>query len=152
MYEEMTKTWIDVFDSTEWIGAGELWLDPEGNNVDRSECSMTIEANTLLYQWSYEDEIQQGSFEFFGDGATWSDSWHQPNSAKCLSVQKTNSLFAIEHCYSESSELSWRWRSQLSERPDGSLVLQMTNIAPWGEEARAVRMIFKKQDNQLGTE
>jgi hypothetical protein len=26
-----------------------------------------------------------------------------------------------------------------------NLVLQMTNIAPWGEEARAVRMTFKQE-------
>jgi len=141
----MVKAWIDVFDSTEWVGVGELWLDPEGNDVDRSECSMAIEANTLSYKWSYENEMKQGSFEFFDGGATWSDSWHQPKSAKCLNLQKTNSLFAIEHSYSEPSEPSWNWRSQLSERPDGSLVLQMTNIAPWGEEGRAVRMIFNKQ-------
>jgi hypothetical protein len=35
----------------------------------------------------------------------------------------------------------WGWRIGLSLRaPTGELVLRMTNIAPWGEEARAVRM------------
>lgn len=33
----MAETWIDAFDSTQWTGAGELWLDPEGNEVDRSQ-------------------------------------------------------------------------------------------------------------------
>jgi hypothetical protein len=28
--------------------------------------------------------------------------------------------------------------------PAGELVLQMTNITPWGEEARAVRMTFTR--------
>ena len=28
----------------------------------------------------------------------------------------------------------------LALRPTGELVLQMTNVAPWGEEVRAVRM------------
>jgi hypothetical protein len=33
----------------------------------------------------------------------------------------------------------------LSERPSGELVLQMTNVAPWGEEQRAVRMVFTRK-------
>ena len=144
----MANNWTEEFDSTEWAGVGELWLDPEGNDVERYECSMTIGLNTLSYKWAYEGEEKQGRFEFLDDGATWSDSWHQSNSAKCLPVQNTNSLFAIEHTYTDPSEPSWRWRSQLSERPDGSLVLQMTNITPWGEEGRAVRMIFKKQSGK----
>lgn len=40
--------------------------------------------------------------------------------------------------------LSWGWQSKLSERPDGTLVLQMTNFAPWGEEGRAARMVFTR--------
>ena len=44
----------------------------------------------------------------------------------------------------------WGWRMMLSLRPpfEGapeSLVLQMTNIAPWGEEARAVRMVAARR-------
>jgi hypothetical protein len=50
----------------------------------------------------------------------------------------------IHHTYDVPSTLSWGWESKLTERPDDSLVLQMTNIAPWGEEDRAVRMLFAR--------
>jgi len=35
----------------------------------------------------------------------------------------------------------WGWRVAVAHRPSGELVLQMTNIKPWGEDGRAVRMI-----------
>ena len=38
----------------------------------------------------------------------------------------------------------WGWRTSVAQRPSGELVLQMTNIAPWGERARAVRMVFAR--------
>ena len=145
----MTISWIDAFDSTKWKGVGELWLDPEGDVADRCECSMFFDDKILSYMWFYEGEIKQGHFEFFDAGATWTDNWHQPIPAKCMNVKNTGSLFAIEHSYSDPSEPSWRWRSLLSKRPDGNLILQMTNIAPWGEEGRAVRMIFEKQDGNV---
>lgn len=141
----MANSWIRKLDSTDWLGTGELWLDPDGNDADLCECSLAVKSEVLLYSWSYRGETKRGSFEFFEGGAIWSDSWHQPESAKCLNVRNDKGLFAVEHSYSDPSEPSWNWRSQLSERPDGSLVLQMTNIAPWGEEGRAVRMIFRKQ-------
>ena len=43
-------------------------------------------------------------------------------------------------------QAEWRWRIGLSVRePSGELVLQMTNVAPWGEETRAVRMICTRR-------
>lgn len=143
----MGKFWTRAFDATEWIGAAELWLDPEGNDADLSECSMAIEANALSYQWSFKGEAQEGRFEFTEYGATWTDSWHQEHAAKCSNVPSANCLFAVEHSYTEPPEPCWNWRSQLSERPDGSLVLQMTNITPWGEEGRAVRMIYSRKSD-----
>ena len=49
-------------------------------------------------------------------------------------------LFTVQGTYGAGEGPDWGWRSQLSVRPlgAGQLVLQMTNIAPWGEETRAV--------------
>ncbi|MEM0981556.1 MAG: hypothetical protein AAGH78_14940 [Cyanobacteria bacterium P01_H01_bin.58] len=139
----MAQSWINDFQGSDWSGQAELWLDPAGNDVDVSECTLTIKPGVLTYTWIYEGETQTGTFTFHDDGATWVDSWHQPEPAHCEHCSDEWGLFTVKHLYSMPSGPSWGWRSKLSQRPDGSLVLQMTNIAPWGEEGRAVRMIFQ---------
>ena len=140
----MIKKWLNEFQGTEWKGRGELWLDPEGDTAERFDCSLTFETDSVRYNWLYEGQTKIGSFIFNGSGATWTDSWHQPELAKCREVADTWGLFTIEHSYEVPASPNWGWRSILSKRSDGDLVLQMTNIAAWGEEGRAVRMIFKQ--------
>ncbi|MEM9897705.1 MAG: hypothetical protein AAF789_15215 [Bacteroidota bacterium] len=140
----MAQLWINNFQESKWKGTAELWLDPAGNNADVSECTLQIETNVLSYTWVYEDEIKTGSFTFHESGATWVDSWHQATSVKCLDLVEAWGLFTVQYSYGAPSGPVWGWRSKLSKRPDGSLVLQMINIAPWGEEGRAVRMVFQR--------
>ncbi|MEH6345320.1 MAG: hypothetical protein V7785_09555 [Bermanella sp.] len=138
----MAKEWLIKLEDTQWSGTGELWLDPEGNVVERCHCTLKIKENALHYTWSYQDQSQNGKFTFSEAGASWIDSWHQPEQAICSEVKDAKGLFTVEHIYNGSPSNGWAWRSKLSKRPDDSLVLQMTNITPWGEESRAVRMIF----------
>ncbi|MEM6252559.1 MAG: hypothetical protein AAF821_06505 [Cyanobacteria bacterium P01_D01_bin.156] len=140
----MAQLWLNDFQETKWKGTAELWLDPAGNNADVSECTLQIEANVLSYTWVYEDEIKTGSFTFHESSATWVDSWHQKTPVQCLDLAEAWGLFTVHYSYGDPSGPPWGWRSKLSKRPDGSLVLQMTNIAPWGEEGRAVRMVFQR--------
>ncbi|MEL6333157.1 MAG: hypothetical protein AAFU84_21245 [Cyanobacteria bacterium J06633_23] len=140
----MAQSWIDELQRTKWQGKAELWLDPEGNDVDISECTLTVESDVLSYTWIYKGETKTGSFTFVEAGATWTDTWHQPDPVHCKYLSGAWGLFTIEYSYSAPPGPDWGWRSKLSQRPDGSLVLQMTNIAPWGEEGRAVRMVFKR--------
>ena len=140
----MSQSWINEFEGSEWTGQAELWLDPAGNEVDESECTLAIKSGVLAYTWTYKGETKTGSFEFHDQGATWTDSWHQPEPTHCAYLADDWGLFTVEHSYSVPSTPDWGWRSKLSQRPDGNLVLQMTNIAPWGEEGRAVRMVFQK--------
>jgi len=147
--ENISMKWLDDLQATEWTGTGELWLDPEGNKEDRYDCSLRFEPDSLHYTWSYEGQTKEGSFTFNEDGAVWIDSWHQPDPAKCAIVPKVWGLFTVEHSYEVPSSPSWGWRSKLSERPNGELALQMTNIAPWGEEGRAVRMTFTRVRNRV---
>ncbi len=142
----MAAQWLAKFVGTEWTGSGELWLDPEGNTVDRCDCTLRIEADALHYTWSYQGQTKEGSFTFDEGGATWTDSWHQPEPTKCLNVPDAWGLFTVEHTYQVPSSPAWGWRTKLSERPNGDLVLQMANLAPWGEEGRAVRMTFTRAD------
>ncbi|MBE9103159.1 DUF1579 family protein [filamentous cyanobacterium LEGE 07170] len=140
----MLQSWLTEFQGSEWKGKAELWLDPAGNDVDVSECTLAIKPGVVSYTWAYEGETQTGSFTFDDSGTTWTDSWHQPEPVHCASLSGAWGIFTVQHSYSTPSSPDWGWRSKLSQRPDGSLVLQMTNIAPWGEEGRAVRMVFQR--------
>ena len=144
----MARQWLIELEGSEWSGAGELWLDPEGNVAERCQCTLKIVENELHYSWSYQGEAQNGKFTFSKTGASWVDSWHQPSLATCTNVVGAKGLFTVEHVYAVPSNPDWGWRSQLSKRPDGNLVLQMTNITPWGEEGRAVRMIFTSEEHK----
>lgn len=143
----MLNQWLDKLDKTEWVGRGELWLDPNGNEVTVYDCKLKIAGKSFRYFWSYEGKIVEGNYSLTESGGTWVDSWHQPEQANCVAVPNASGLFTLQHSYKVPSSPSWGWRSKLSERPTGELVLQMTNITPWGEEGRAVRMIFSQKKN-----
>ena len=130
---------------TRWAGKAELWLDPLGDKVERSDCTIAVEPNVVRYSWSHEGEDHEGSFRLSDDGADFTDTWHQPEPMKCDRVPGAWGLFQVQGTYGPQSD--WRWRTALSLRtPTGELVLQMTNIAPWGEEVRAVRMVCARKD------
>ncbi|MDJ0622430.1 MAG: hypothetical protein QNJ17_05665 [Desulfocapsaceae bacterium] len=138
----MIKDFLTKYAGTQWSGSGELWLDPEGNKAEKYDCELEIDIDVIYYSWIYENEIKKGSFSFNEAGAIWLDSWHQRESVQCTNVPETWGIFTLCNTYEVPGNPNWGWRSKLSKRPDNSLVLQMTNITPWGEEGRAVRMVF----------
>jgi hypothetical protein len=90
------------------------------------------------------------------EGSKWSDKgelWLDPegNVADKYVRESAITSGAINYTWSYENETQegsftlndngtvWTdsWQSKLSEGPDGSLVLQMTNITPWGEDGRA---------------
>jgi hypothetical protein len=125
-------------------GDGELWLDPLGNDAARGPCSMTIEPKAARYTWQHEGNTHTGTFELLGGGVRWSDTFPQPTAVTCREIPDAQGIFAVHCTWSVGGGPDWGWRTVLSERPDGSLVLQMTNITAWGEEARAVRIVFAR--------
>lgn len=139
------QSWLTENQGTQWSGRAELWTDPEGNDTILCDCSLMILPETLSYTWACGDEPQTGTFVFSEEGATWSDTWHQPEPVLCRYFVGFRGRFTIGYSYPAPPGPDWGWRITLSQRPDQSLVLQMTNIAPWGEEGRAVRMIFEKK-------
>ena len=129
---------------TAWVGSGELWLDPDGNEAHRYECSLTVDATKVSYTWSHEGKPNQGTITLRDPGAVWSDTWHQPQAMSCSAVPDSWGLLDLRYSYPVPGGPDWGWRILLSRRPRGELVLQMTNVTPWGEEGRAVRMVFKQ--------
>jgi hypothetical protein len=138
-------TTLAELESTHWTGAAELWLDPLGDEAQRSDCTITVEADGIRYTWSYQGEAQEGRVVLDDTGADFTDTWHQKEPLRFTPVTDARGLFHVEGRYGPDAD--WGWRILLSHRtPTGELVLQMTNVAPWGEEARAVRMVCARQD------
>jgi hypothetical protein len=131
-------------DGSKWAGTNELWLDPLGDNVTRSDGTIAVDGAVVRYTWSYEGKPHAGSVTLRGDVADFTDTWHQPEPMKCRRLPGAWGLFQVQGEYGPQSD--WGWRIGLSVRaPSGELVLQMTNVAPWGEEVRAVRMICQRK-------
>lgn len=62
----------------------------------------------------------------------------------CRPEADGTALVNVRFAYPAPEGPDWGWRIAVCERPSGELVLQMTNVTPWGEEARAVRMVFRR--------
>ena len=124
-----------------WKGHAELWLDPLGDSAATSECMMAVEADRVTYTWSHDGTSHTGSIALGTDGgADFTDTFHSPEVMPCAAVTDGWGLLQVFGTYGPDRD--WGWRLGISYRqPTGELVLQMTNVAPWGEEARAVRMI-----------
>jgi hypothetical protein len=132
---------------TRWEGTGELWLDKLGNEAHKSKCTLTVDAATVgsfSYTWSHEGKPQSGCVVLRDGGAVWSDTWHQKDPKKCSVLADAWGLLALHYTFSVGSGPDWGWRIVLAQRPTGELVLQMTVVKPWGEENRAVRMVFTR--------
>ncbi|HEY6562117.1 MAG TPA: hypothetical protein VI072_32845 [Polyangiaceae bacterium] len=127
---------------THWKGTAELWLDPLGNDGLRSDCTLSVEGTLVRYTWSHEGKPHEGRVTLHSGGAEFTDTWHQPEPTQCLPVPAALGLFQVQYDYGPA--MDWHWRIGLSLRPTGELVVQMTNITPWGEEGRAVRMICER--------
>lgn len=144
----MMNTLADL-NGTRWAGSAELWVDPLGDVVTRSACTLSLQGDGVGYKWNHEGQEHVGKITLYDDRAVFTDTWHQPDEMRCQRLQGGGGLFQIEGRY--GPQLDWGWRTSLSYRtPTGELVLQMTNIAPWGEETRAVRMVCRQVDPPNG--
>jgi hypothetical protein len=129
---------------TSWTGEHELWLDPLGNSAHGGGCTLTIEPKALRYTWEHEGKTYRGLFEL-EQPIRWSDTFHEPAAVACRPLPDAWGLLAVSYTYPAPPGPDWGWRIGLSRRPDDTLVLQMTNVTPWGEEGRAVRMVFARR-------
>lgn len=133
---------LTALDGTRWFGSAELWLDPHGNEAQLSKCAIAVDGETVSYTWTYEGTPQSGRIVLGADDAQFSDTWHQPEPMACRRLPGAPGLFQVQGAYGPDGD--WGWRIGLFQRPTSNeLVLQMTNVTSWGEEARAVRMVCK---------
>jgi hypothetical protein len=135
---------LDELKDSKWAGKSELWLDPLGNEPTEGTCTLEVLATGISYTWTHKGETQKGSFALSENGGSFTDTFHSASEMECRNLAGNRGLFLVEGTYGDDSE--WGWLIGLSHRtPTGELILQMTNIAPWGEEARAVRFICQKK-------
>lgn len=135
------QAWLEANTGTERSGTNELWLDPTGNEALHSDGTLKVESDGIVYTWSYKGTPHTGKLRV-SDGLTWTDSWHQPEVVQLEAVRDHGALVAGEYSYPTGAGPDWHWRVKLVQRPDDTWVLQMTNIASWGEEVRAVRLLL----------
>lgn len=134
---------FDELKGTRWTGKCELWEDPLGDVVQLSDCAIEVDGDELRYEWSYKGTPHKGRLKLTDGGAEFSDSWHQQEPVSGKAVPGNGALVAVQYNYMEV----WGWRIAVCLRePTGELVVQMTNITPWGEEARAVRMACQRAE------
>lgn len=138
--------WARANGGSEWSGSNELWVDPSGNETEHSDATLQVGPDGIAYTWAYKGTAHRGELREIDGRLQWSDSWHQPAGVSLTPVSGHGALMAAEYSYPAGTGPDWHWRIKLAQRPDDSLVLQMTNIAPWGEEARAVRMVLQRSD------
>jgi hypothetical protein len=139
------RAWLLEHIETSWSGQSELWLDPMGNEALISDATLAVGNDSIRYTWVYQGAEKTGELRWKDDALSWCDSWHQPDCVSLTSVPGHGSIVAAEYSYEAGTGPDWHWRIKIAERPDGALVLQMTNIAPWGEETRAVRTVVHRK-------
>lgn len=135
---------LKALDSTHWKGHGELWLDPTGDQAIRYPCTASLQGTSLQYEWSNEGQAHQGTILWSATGGTFQDTFHQASTTPCKAVTPTKAEVDLRYDYPAGEGPAWGWRIILAVRPSDELVLQMINIAPWGEQSRAVRMLFER--------
>ena len=141
-YAAAMKTLSDLA-GTKWSGQAELWLDDLGNQAELCDCTIELAHGALTYHWSYQGTPHTGQLTLRDGGADFTDTWHSPKAMGCTTVPGSWALVEVAGTYPAGDGPPWGWRIALSLRPSGELLLLMTNIAAWGEEGRAVRMICK---------
>lgn len=131
----------------EWTGEGELWLDPTGDEAVRFECTASSTSSAIDYKWFHDDTQHRGRVRWTGDGGTFQDTYHTPEETACRRVEGARGVVGLTFDYPAGEGPDWGWEVHVSLRPGGQLVVQMTNVAPWGEKTRAARMVFEEEED-----
>jgi len=131
--------------NTHWTGRAELWLDPRGNEVAVSDCTLPFEPTAVPSTWSPDGAPHHGTLNLRDGGADFTDTFHAPQPMTCVAAPASWALVDVFGTWSAGDGPPWGWRITVAHRPasDG-LVLQMSIVKPWGEHGRAVRMVAQR--------
>jgi hypothetical protein len=146
----MGATRLEDLDGTTWTGTSRLWFDPTADPVSTSDATASIEGDVLRYTWSYEGQAHEGSYTIRRTGGdavetTFTDTWHQKTPLVCAGTAGSGPLLSVRGAYPAPEGPPWGWRTVVSVRDSGELVLQMINVPPWGEEQLAVLLVAQRR-------
>ena len=85
------------------------------------------------YSYVVRLKPHEGSLTVTDAGADFTDTWHQPTNMPCLRAGRGRALLEVSGTYGAGAGPDWGWTTKIALRPSGELVIQMTNITPWGE-------------------
>jgi hypothetical protein len=89
-------------------------------------------------------QSHKGSITLRDGGADFDDTFHAAETMAFEPWPVPGALLSLIGSYAVGGGPAWGWRIVVGLRPSGELVLQMTNVTPWGEDGRAVRMVFSR--------
>ena len=119
-------------------------MDPLGNEASVCDCALTVEDRVLRYTWSHDGKAHEGSLTLRDGGADFKDTFHAAEGMAFEAWSVPGAVVGLLGSYSMGGGPAWGWRIVVALRPTGELVLHMTNVTPWGEDGRAVRMVFSR--------
>jgi hypothetical protein len=110
--ERLTK-----LQGSHWKGTSELWLDPLGDQVTRSDCTISVQADGVRYTWGHEGAPHEGRLVRRERGADFVDSFHSPDPMRCAAVAGAWGLIQVQGEYGPGGRLALA-RGALSARAD----------------------------------
>jgi hypothetical protein len=124
-----------------YAGKHELWMRPDTPALE-GDVRASLDDNVLSWTWTLDDDKHEGRLHL--DGSSWQDSFHQSEAAPLQAAPAHGARFGFS-CQYGPPDSPWTWLIAVCERPEGQLVVQMTNITPWGERQLAVQWIMDPQ-------
>ena len=133
-----------------WVGTMTLRLawGPDQIETFQSNSKLVIEipehdsfAN-LRYRWSHEQADRYGEMLICGPTVAWCDTFHQ--CASVMHLLGEGEGFKVTGNYTWEGSPPWGWRIEITNPTPDSLLLEMTNISPEGEEELAVRAQYRR--------
>ena len=134
---------LSDLNGTHWTGKAELWLEGDAA-ADVSDCMLYVVDGRVEYTWSFKGQARTGTLSPADDGVDFQDTFHSSAAMRLSHIEGSWALLDAKGTYEASEGPPWGWRVSIARRASGELVLQMTNIMPWGEYERAARMVVSK--------
>lgn len=137
-----------------WHGITRTWFEP-GKLANESEISGTLRlvlgGRFLLHEYEcqmqgqpehgmaiYGHHLDEGMFE-----AAWIDTFHTNSSI--LFSQGGGDAFDVSATYfAGEGEPRWGWRTRITQPEVDRILIEMFNVLPGGEEARAVEFDYRR--------
>ncbi len=138
-----------------WVGTNQLWVEPE-EPVRESETTVSVALigggafAQLTYNWLEKGEHQDGVLLIrlgpnpSASDMVWLDSWHTGGDFMVFrrDEDRDDTISALGS-YPAPPGPDWGWRITLEADPESELRLLMYNITPAGDEALAVKAIYR---------